>query len=288
MSETKYISLISPDMVGGTSGKELKAKYLAGVAELAGNNALTALATHLTSSHIAIGRYQNNRRKKEFLQTVHFLCYDFDDGTQSSVVHSILANRRGCPTNHVIAGSMNHLRDKGDGKGKIERFHVFIPLETPITDADTYTTVWKQFSATDFTSLFPDPACKDCSRYFARHSQVLYVYNNANELDWTPYNVSPPKADTVEQSPRKRTTVTFCNPSIGDEAAKARFMESDYYLILRNGLGWGEERDSKRCMLVGVMHKFGISRQGAHELFTRLGGYGGKFTYERLCSLYGE
>ena len=47
---------------------------------------------------------------------------------------------------YIILASKNHNRDKGDGNGIIERFHVFIPVSIPITDQTFYKSCIKSFS----------------------------------------------------------------------------------------------------------------------------------------------
>ena len=99
---------------------------------------LRELAEIVTAFDIAPAVFNDNVKTNASLRATDWLIYDFDDGTPSAQVHALLCggNYRNWKLNHLIAGSKSHLRVKGDGRGPIERFHVFIPLRTPITDAD--------------------------------------------------------------------------------------------------------------------------------------------------------
>src|ERR1035437_3162288 len=79
----------------------------------------------LQKHHIAIGSFKDNYRKGADWVSSDFLAVDFDDGIKSEVIHQQLTT---LAINHLIIASKNHRKDKGDGKGIVERFHVFIPF----------------------------------------------------------------------------------------------------------------------------------------------------------------
>src|SRR5258708_6257419 len=140
----KKVSLIPSGMVD----PETKAMHGSEVGLVQEIEGLSDLATLAVNFDLAPAVFQQNIRRKANLLSMDWLIYDFDDGTSSGRIHEILAgdNYRDWRLNHVLAGSKNHLRDKGDGRGQVERFHFFIPLRTPITDADLYSFVWMEFA----------------------------------------------------------------------------------------------------------------------------------------------
>ncbi len=122
------ISILQDDHVSenksGFLGSVAITHYCASLSEFSGIN---------TQFHICCGVFNDNKRCKSSFHSIGFLQFDFDSGTTVESVVNALGS-----FDAVISASKNHLRDKGDGKGVIPRFHLFLPLVKPITDASYY------------------------------------------------------------------------------------------------------------------------------------------------------
>lgn len=136
--------------------------------------------------HICCGTFFNNKRKLEDFKEIWFLQYDFDNGTNVDTVIEKLSGY-----NFVIMASKNHLKEKNDGKGIIPRFHVFIPLQTPITDEEYYKHIIKKYAKKWNFNI--DKQSIDATRYFYKHSAFLYgcktkfnfdANTGQNKLEW--------------------------------------------------------------------------------------------------------
>lgn len=133
---------------------------------------LNHLGTECLEKHICISSFNNLKRSTEHLIENRLMTFDFDSGkTFSKDVHEMLLEQN---VVHIILGSKNHLKDKNDGKGIIERFHVFIPLKKSYTvdDRDFWKWSWKKINK-DF-NWDSDTSCNDLCRYYYKHSSVLY------------------------------------------------------------------------------------------------------------------
>lgn len=122
-------------------------------------------------NHICLGTFQNNKRKKEFFLGIEIISYDFDEGTISSkTVFELLKNR----FTLTILASKNHLKDKGDGRGIIERFHLLLPLSEVVRDTEFFKYISTKFAEQNGISEHIDSHCKDVTRYYYKHKEILY------------------------------------------------------------------------------------------------------------------
>jgi hypothetical protein len=239
----KRVSLIPSTWVDPET-KALRGSEVGFVQEIEG---LSDLATLAVNFDLAPAVFRDHIRRKSHLESMDWLIYDFDDGTSSTRIHQMLSgdNYREWRLNHVIAGSKNHLRDKGDGRGPVERFHIFVPLKSPITDADFYSFVWAQFARLFLRSFTPDPACKDVSRYLARHSAVLFVEEGAMDLPLEMFRrLHELRQSTAKQRvfrPQRRAD-TESNRTSGEIGAVEAFLRSYAFKLLREEMSADGQR----------------------------------------------
>lgn len=127
--------------------------------------------------HICCGIFNDGIRRIDHLNNIHFLQFDFDDGKIS--VDDIKAK---FPFhNMIILASKSHMIDKKDGKGEIPRFHVFLPLKTPINNAEFYSFLVKYIAYRQEIPI--DRRAVDCTRYFFKHSKLLYGRISGEDLN---------------------------------------------------------------------------------------------------------
>lgn len=130
-------------------------------------------------NHICLGTFLNNKRKKEFFLGIEVISYDFDEGTISSkAVFELLKNR----FTLTILASKNHLKDKGDGRGIIERFHLLLPLSEVVRDTELFKYISTKFAEQNGILEHIDSHCKDVTRYYFKHKEILYnsIRNTVN------------------------------------------------------------------------------------------------------------
>ncbi|HNQ88458.1 MAG TPA: hypothetical protein PKM73_07590 [Verrucomicrobiota bacterium] len=256
---------------------------------------LSDLADLAINFDLAPAVFSDNTRKKSHLESMDWVIYDFDDGTPSARIHEILSgdNCRGWRLNHLVAGSKNHLRDKGDGRGVVERFHIFLPLQTPITDADFYSFLWGEFARLFLRGLTPDPACKDVSRYLAKHSSVLFVEDEGIDVPLEMFRrLQQIRQDAAKQPvprPQRRAQSEF-KGTMGEGSATDRFRRTYAFRLLRDEMSADGQRYAKSATIVGVMIKCGLSADEGLALFDHHAIYGNSFTrksVERMFRQFG-
>ena len=256
------ISLIHDDRVDNSKGG-----FLSHVDDTIEDvNTLDDFALLGTNFHIAPATFKDNRKKQDHLEQIQFLCYDFDDGiTSSHNIHSQLFNR----TNHVILASKNCFTDKGDGKGAIERFHLFIPLDEPITSVELY-----KFSCQKFAKLNlwkADKSCMEPARYFYKHSGVMFVYEKAKPLEVNRMKEMKELEDKYKPDP-----VFFVSD---DTPPMESFQRTKYYRMMTDGaLKVVGQRYDVSNRIVGAALKCGCSQEDIMSLFDQHSFYDASFT----------
>lgn len=169
------ISIISDELVSNDKGG-----YLSKVSGYATIKDLEMFAKVCLKYHICCGLFFENNRNLDSFREIWFLQFDFDTG----ISHEEIINRIGKDSvNIVIMASKNHLKDKNDGKGAIPRFHVFLPLKSPITDSDFYHYCIKYYAKK--WNIPIDKQVSDATRYMFKHSKCLYINNSKWNMDVT-------------------------------------------------------------------------------------------------------
>jgi len=263
----KSVSLIPPELVDRKT-KALHGSRVGSVREVA---TLPDLGKLALEHDLAPAVFRDGVKKKANLIAIDWLIYDFDDGTPSARIHRILCsdNYRGWPLNHLLAGSKNHLRDKGDGRGEIERFHIFIPLRSPITDPDFYSFVWVEFARLFLKELTPDPACKDASRYLAKHSSVLFIEESGIDLPLEMFS----HLDALRQNiPKRRFRCQMTGTAI------EQFQRTYAFDLLKKEMSTDGQRYGTSAKIIGVMLKCGVTADEGLALFDEHANYGESFT----------
>jgi len=262
------VSIIYPDKVDDSKGG-----ILSHVDEVCELSSVHELAELLTLTHVAPAVFKDNRKRQDHLIQIEFICFDFDDGRISSAdVHEQLKHKY----NHVILGSKNHLKDKGDGRGPIERFHLFIPTDRPITDVEFYKYVCRKLAKLNLWSV--DKNCIEPSRYFYRHSCILCEYCKAKPLDSDRFT----KMHALEKQ-RQETRAPVAQ-RIGEGTATIdRFRETKYFRMMVDGvLKIDGSRYAISNSIIGAMKKCGLTLYDCLELFQCYSTWGKSFTRESV------
>ena len=145
---------------------------------------LIELSEICCSNHITIARFNNFYRHSNNWISNDYLAVDFDDGTLYDDIHNQLVKRS---INHLILASKNHERDKGDGNGILQRFHVFMPFNESVTgNPKLYSFIAVSFcKEMDWKADLP--TTKDKTRYFWKHREILKVYESGNNININQY-----------------------------------------------------------------------------------------------------
>lgn len=128
--------------------------------------------------HIAPSIFKDNVRRTDHALGTDLLCYDFDSGIKHKEIIKLIGNDHP----YVILSSKNHMKFKDDGTGIRERFHVFFQLKEPITDPEYYSWLWSKYVKV-FKFNDTDPLVKDITRYYYRHSNILYGSMKGEPID---------------------------------------------------------------------------------------------------------
>jgi len=157
------ISIIEESLV-----KDDKSGNLSKISQVIDINNLNDFSTIALQTHICCGIFKDNIRRLVNFEYINFLQYDFDNGTSPEEVIKIFRRY-----NKVILASKNHMLDKNDGKGIIPRFHLFLQLDSPVTDYEFYSFIIKRIA--DDEKIAIDRRSVDATRYFYKHSDILHV-----------------------------------------------------------------------------------------------------------------
>lgn len=218
----------------------------------------------LTNYHVSFSTFRENRKNKEHFIQTSFLLYDYDDGTKSETIHENLID-----VSHFIFGSKNHLKDKEDGKGIVERFHVIIPISEPITNIDLYKYIWKDMESCKL-KIKCDKSSKDVTRYYFKHSMMLYGHCS-EIMDVThlyePYEIFHKQLLAAEKIQFEGGGKTF------DSRHK------NYKLLYELNSG---KRNTNCCILVGSMIRCGMSKYHIKKLIEEHIRYDKSFAQEKL------
>lgn len=159
---------------------------------------------------VTICSFKNGKKMGADIASMPLLVFDFDDGTTLEDVVSKVQQYR-----YVIAGSKNHMKDKGDGKGIIPRFHLFLFLsEVKELTPDFYRFLWEK--CTKFVFKFnADKQAKDALRHLSPHSCILSVGNGK------PFNVTPWETRFQEHKLRERAIAEEREKVLKEEQEKS-------------------------------------------------------------------
>ncbi|CAB4200239.1 AAA domain containing protein [uncultured Caudovirales phage] len=123
---------------------------------------LEELAKLATQKDYSLGVFEKGHRKADSFLKTEAIALDIDDGMTLDQAKKEFADYA-----HIILPTKSHRKEKN---GKVaDRFRVILPLEKPITDADTYYATWQALK-----DRYPaiDPACKDPSRMWYKSERV--------------------------------------------------------------------------------------------------------------------
>lgn len=175
---TWFFSVIDPASI--SNDKRVVTNKLSAVYEA---DNLEECAQLLLQFPTVAGVTHNDIRAGKDFKFTQFLRFDFDDGTNPKTVAIRIKKKLNC--SFLMMGSKNHRKDKGDGRGRIPRFHLYIPVQEPIKDLALYTNLIKYISLV--LDITPDPACKDALRYFFPSSKIIKVYDTNKYLSKEQY-----------------------------------------------------------------------------------------------------
>lgn len=188
---------------------------------------LSEVIETLQTWHIAISSFSDNYRKGTNWVSTDMLAVDFDDGVKAVDIHAQLMS---LGLNHLIIASKNHLKDKNDGKGIVERYHVFIPFNRSVTtDKLLYAHIAQCFTA-DNKWKVDLAVTKDKCRYYFKHREMLYCYEDGSALDITPYEESRKRLVAIQNAPRKGLKLQYKRAGTGN------LKHTRYWMKLTSGL----------------------------------------------------
>lgn len=245
------ISIIADQLV-----KSDKAGYLGNVSGFTTVTDLEMFAKICLKYHICCALFFNNKRNLDNFREIWFLQFDFDTGITCEEIIS----KFGKSTNMVIMASKNHMKDKNDGKGEIPRFHVFLPLQKPITDPDFYHFLVKNLAKKwDFPI---DPQATDATRYMYKHSKCLYLnisgwnteITEQHNLEWVAENERIRK-ENEERTERLKSDNAKYQITFEDRYVAAQRLIKDY--VGQSVEGMGGDRTTFKAMCYGI--KCGLS-----------------------------
>jgi hypothetical protein len=149
-------------------------------------------------------------------------------------------------------GSKNHLKDKGDGKGIIQRFHLYIELDSPIDNVEYYKFLWCKIGDTFKWDL--DVSCKTPTKYAFKHPSALAG------------KIGSPIPSNCYQATFKMHNEANSNRRVisNTEFKKDLFIKSHKDLI--DGLSNNGNRHHNLCKICGIIKKLGFGKNEVLEV----------------------
>jgi hypothetical protein len=231
-------------------------------------------------------------RNQSNFRCSNYLYFDFDDGGLSSI--HVSRQLESAQINHAIIASKNHLRDKHDGKGIIERFHLFIPLETPIYDITVLKDALRYLPIMFNWNV--DTSSVDVARYYFKHRECLYHwehnpknYEGAFELhtkaDKDRYEAKQLQLMKQEEARRKYESRPYQSETRWPPISK--FKRTKYFRMLTDGdLRIDGERNAKSNSIIGAMIACGLNEYQVMRLFDEYSCYGTHYTRESIVDRF--
>jgi hypothetical protein len=192
------------------------------------------LAELACKSNISLSVFKDGKRNLDSFISTEMIGLDIDndkEGTPSISVDEateIFKNH-----SHVILATRNHNVEKNGVVA--ERFRVILFLEYPITSVNDYYATWHKIKD---ACPWIDSQCKDASRFWYQHKEVLSVQETGASVQVTKY-VEPEKKETRPALPGERGT-------LGKETLK--FLEFGVGAGSRNGTTYKVARDFQQNM----------------------------------------
>jgi hypothetical protein len=241
------------------------------------------LAAYCLAYPIAISVFENNYRKGDNWYCADVMAFDFDDGKTTWVaISNALKNEN---LNHCIIASTNHLIDKDDGNGVIERFHVFIPFKKTVVDPELYPFIALELCK-GFNFRCDEGSTKDKCRYYFKHKEPLEIFEDGNNLNVDEFakqlNLKK-RLDEMREIERKRNYKTQST-----ESGVAAFKQTHYFRMLTDELNCDGNRYGKASSIIGAMKKCGVELSDALSLFDQYASYGKSFTRESICRRWNQ
>lgn len=144
-----------------------KSGYLGKFSGRLEGNSFNEINNILLNYHTCASIFKDDYRKNDNFIEAHAIVFDFDSG-----INKLEDIKKQCMgLRHLIYASKNHLIDKNDGKGAIERFHIYFFLDKPITTIELYKFIWKRFEKHNNWTL--DKSCCTPTKYFYKHKKLL-------------------------------------------------------------------------------------------------------------------
>lgn len=272
------VSILDPKPI--TENKAGQPVYISNVAEFADCYDLGLIACH---NHIAFGIYLPAYRHGDNWQYADFAGFDFDSGQSAQVIHEQLRSEN---INHVIVSSKNHLRDKEDGRGIIERFHVLIPFNARVKDSCLYSFITMYLSRTLKWNVDKGVTKNACAYYF-QSREVLYVYDEGARLDVSQFANLKVKQD--ELVAKEKARIQLMSEKLLKLSGKSKrspmevFKRTKYFRMLEQGdCNSDGSRYGNSNSIIGGMIRCGLNVSEAIALFDKYANYGTGFTRDSV------
>jgi len=257
--------------------------YITDIVEVKDLEDLGLIACH---NHITMGVFNPLYRCNDNWQCSYVLGVDFDNGLHTAdEVHKWLVNEK---LNHVIVSSKNHLRDKEDGKGIIERFHVFLPFSERIKLPELY-----PFIAVTLVTLakwsVDIGATKNRSVYYYKSREVLHVYEDGNPLPVPLFEKLKARQDLLLDKKREldRKDAERRKKLYGESNPVEMFKRTKYFKMMEQGVLQSDgHRYATSSEIIGGMIKCGLELEEALMLFDEYSNYGKGFTQSSVESRF--
>lgn len=192
---------------------------------------------------------ENRRIGTNFIQA-DFIVMDIESATQTvEYIKNVLK-----PVDYVIVSSKNHLVDKNDGKGIIERYHVIVPLKEPITDILFY----NEFALHLFGrfNIDVDKSCAEVCRFLSIGKTVLAVNHTGKQISHKNFKQKPQRA-TVN--------ITPVDPATLNDNIKSA-LEGKWWKDRVIELNTPGKRSNAVCSMAGLLKKIGADLQTATNI----------------------
>jgi hypothetical protein len=131
---------------------------------------LRTMGEHITTSAWSPCLWKDGTRNVENFIKAYGIAVDVDDGVSMQEAHILLKD-----VSHIIAPTKSNMQPK---RGIVmERFRIFLPTQTVITDSSSYSQTCKKY-----ITLLRGDKCHDAGRFFWPSSSIKFIADIPNRI----------------------------------------------------------------------------------------------------------
>lgn len=275
-------SIISDERINETKGGILDA--VDGTGKCSWENLPKVLLEFATTNAV----FRENKRNNDSFISSEMVTIDFDKGQIDYKEVSRRTTAYGW--RHYIFGSKNHMKDKNDGAGVIQRFHLYIPFSEPIKSVEDFRMSVDYIIENLCVNSHFDPVSRKAVQYWGKKSCLLC---GGGEKDFD-VDITLKNLHSIKERKNKELEEVFNKKQKRLERQRKEYKKihgvdmptPDKWELLKKTKTWKDfgvtlnirgQRHSAACHIIGTMKKMDFEKYEIETfLLKEIGGLNNK------------